>query len=312
MKEFHAHGSVLPKGQPVHLGKKLITAVMLASVTASTTPRIALAQPPAKEEVDAKTPLALAAEAWESANLPEAAKLYQKALDAGDLYPADVIMSYARMGTALAAQNKNNDALSAFRTAAILDPGFKLPPEAGAKAKKIYDQASKEAQARGGKLTLTAQTPDSVEAKQGFKVTAVMPEEFAVLVDKVRIEVKDPMTKAVVHKEALPATANVVFAVPGKAALPGISLMVRIDALDAHANRWVSQEVRVKVAADPNADKVAPLVPEEDEKPKPKQKGFFQKPWPYVIGGVVIAAGVTIFLATRSPDQVNAGAPSWR
>jgi hypothetical protein len=298
----------------VHLGKKLITAVMLVSITASTSPRIALAQPPAKgEETEAKSPLALAAEAWDAANLPEAGKLYQKALDAGDLFPADVIMSYARMGTALAAQNKNNDALSAFRTAAILDPAFKLPPEAGAKAKKIYDQASKEAQARGGKLTLTAQIPESVEAKQGFKVTAVMPEEFAVLVDKVRIEVKDPMTKAVLHKESQPATAQVVFAVPGKAALSGISLMVRIDALDAHANRWVSQEVRVKVAADPNAEKAAaPLIPEEDDKPKPKKKGFFSTPWPYVIGGVVLAAGITVFVATRSPDQVNGGAPSWR
>jgi len=263
--------------------KRLLAMAMIASMVASMAPQPVFAQPgkPSGQTADAegKTPLQKAAEAWELGLLPDAAKLYQQALDAGDLYPADVVIAYARMGTALAAQKKDSDALSAFRTASILDPAFKLPPEAGAKAKKLYDQAAKDAQARGGKLSMTTEVPESLEANAGFKVVAKLPEEYAILIDKVRIEVKDPLSKNVVHKESQPATGVVTFTVPGKAAVPGVQLQVRVDALDAHANRWVSQESRIKVARDPNADKAAaPMVSDEDEKPKPKKKSFFATP----------------------------------
>ncbi|HQP38643.1 MAG TPA: hypothetical protein PLI95_25835 [Polyangiaceae bacterium] len=85
-----------------------------------------------------ETLLMQAAKKWEAAELTEAAKLYQQALDEGGLYPSDVLVAYTRIGTVQAATNQQNLALSSFRVAASIDPSFELPSEAGKKAQALY------------------------------------------------------------------------------------------------------------------------------------------------------------------------------
>lgn len=271
----------------------------------------------AKSAPAASGKLAQAAAAWDNLDLTSAVPLYEKALDEGGLFPADVIVAYSRIGTVKAAMGKKDAALSAFRVAASLDPNFQLPAESGPKAKPLFEQARKEAQQRGGKLTVTSEVPEKVDAGDSFTVKGKLAEAFAPLVDKVGVEVKDTLGKGVAYQEAKGADAVVSFEIPAKVAIGGTTLLVRISALDPHGNRWAMQETRVKVgpaAAPAVATGPTPEGSEDEDdenKPKKSSKSFFATPWPYVIGGVIVAGAVTAFILTRPSDHATVGAPAW-
>jgi len=260
-----------------------------------------------------------AAKAWDAADLNTAGQLYEKALNQGGLYPSDVLVAYSRLGTVQAAMGQQNAALSSFRVAAALDPAFELPSEAGPKAKAIYKKARAEAAKQGGKLEVTAEVPTSSQPGQPFTVTAHLPEAFVPLIDAVGISVRDPSVpsmKPFVAKK--PAATQVTFDVPSKTTISGASLLVRVDALDQHGNRWASNESRVKVD---QRNVPAPLVtkepsPDDDEnkeKDKGKSKGgFWSSPWPWVIGGAIVVGSVATYFMTRPTDEVNVTAPQWR
>lgn len=263
-----------------------------------------------------------AAKAWDAADLNTAGQLYEKALNQGGLYPSDVLVAYSRLGTVQAAMGQQNAALSSFRVAAALDPAFELPSEAGPKAKQIYKKARQEAGKQGGKLEVTAEVPSSSQPGQSFTVTAHLPEAFVPLIDSVGISVRDPSVpsmKAFTAKK--PAASQVTFDVPGKTSISGASLLVRVDALDQHGNRWASNESRVKVdqknAAGPIVSKEPSPFDDEDkdkEKDKGKSKGggFWSSPWPWVIGGAIVVGSVATYFMTRPSDEVNVTAPQWR
>ena len=82
-----------------------------------------------------------ARDAWTNADFDLAPGLYQKALDAGGLARADVVEAYARIGAALAIAGKKRAATQAFRAAALVDPTFKVPPEAGTTAMQRHSAA---------------------------------------------------------------------------------------------------------------------------------------------------------------------------
>jgi len=109
---------------------------------------------------------------------------------------------------------------------------------------------------------------------------------------------------------------------------------VRLDALDAHDNRGVSVEKKVKSGPAP-AEPVPVAVPvtpppssaqaktaPDWSKPVPEPKkdkddskkgGFWSSPWPYVIGGVALAAGgAAVYVATRPTDDVAVGGAAVR
>jgi hypothetical protein len=260
-----------------------------------------------------------AAKAWDAADLTTAGQLYEKALNQGGLYPSDVLVAYSRLGTVQAAMGQQNAALSSFRVAAALDPAFELPSEAGPKAKQIYKKARADAQKQGGKLDVTAEVPTSSSPGQSFSVTAHLPESFVPLIDSVGITVRDPSVPSMKpFTSKKPAATQVSFEVPGKVVIPGASLLVRVDALDGHGNRWASNETRVKVEG---KNVPAPLVtkepsPDDDDQPKDKDKnkskGFWSSPWPWVIGGAIVVGSVATYFMTRPTDEVNITAPQWR
>ena len=270
-------------------------------------------------QAEASGYLLKAAKAWENAELKKAADLYQKALDEGGLYPPDVLVAYARIGTVRAAMRQKTAALSAFRIAAVLDPSFELPSEAGRIAQRLYKKARKEA-VQGGKLTVTAEVPSSANAGKPFVVVAHMDEAYVPLVVNIGITVQDPSISGGSVRPwtaKKPADTTVKFKVPGKVVVSGANLLVRVDALDGNDNRWASSQARVVVRGgkaelhfSPQED---PFWDEKKKKGKKKKGGsFWTSPWPWVIGGVVVAGGAAAYFMTRpSTDYVQVQAPTW-
>ena len=252
-----------------------------------------------------------ASSAWDRGAFAEAGAAYERTIDAGGLGPVEVVLAHTRIGIARALVGKRDLALSAFRTASTIDPSFELPPDASPKARAPYEQARKEAASRG-RLTLKLSAPDKIPHGKVFTVKIELSDESAALVDKIEIDVSDPLTKKSSHSYAQAVAEQVSFEVPAKAAVPGATLLISARALDTKGNRWVVQEARVSVAPAETGPKPATGPLEDDVPPKKASKGFFSKPWPYVIGGgVLLAGGVSTFLLLRGNDRASVGAPAW-
>lgn len=273
-------------------------------------PGASLLRPPvALAQGTGSSALAQAAEKWEQAALTESAPLYEKALKEGGMFPSDVVVAYARIGTVQALLKQKEAALSSFRVAAVIDPEFQLPSESGKLARELYEKARKDAASQGGKLEVTMEAPERVDANKTFRVVAKLDEAFAPVVEKIGIEVKDTLAKANAWKGEQPSTSSVTFDVPGRFVTGSSTLLVRVSALDQNGNRWAMREVRVKVREAPVVEAPVETKPPPEEK---KSKGFFSTPWPYAIGGALLLGGVVAFFATRPPSEVNVTAPAWK
>lgn len=175
--------------------------------------------------------------AWHQGELEKAKELYEQSLAAGGLEPGDVVIAHSRVGTVKAALNDTNGALSAFRVAAAIDPNFELPAESGPKAKKLFQQARKEAQQQGGeKLSITLKAPDTVPASQGFTLETEIPPGFAVLVSEVVVAIEDPVSGKK-WKRKKSAEPSLTFDFPKRVAMAGARLKVKASAVDAQNNR---------------------------------------------------------------------------
>ncbi len=263
----------------------------------------------------AQAALKRARDAWNDGDFDVAPGLYQNALAAGGLSRADVIDALARTGSALAVVGKKKAALAAFRQAALLDPTFSVPPEAGRKAVALADRARKE-QHKVGSLAVSARSPDEVSAGAPFAVeVTVAPAAQATLVDTIVLEVRDKLA-ARAYEQQSPPGANVRFDVPARMTLPDASLVVRVQARDAHGNELLTAERRVHVVrpvvAAPVPAALAPLTRTANaERPAASSGGggFWSSPWPYIVGGTALAAGgAAFYLATRPSPDVNVGA----
>ncbi len=274
---------------------------------------LCIASAPALAHAEDKTFLAQAAEKWELGAITEAAPLYEKALAQGGMFPPDVVLAHARIGTVLAASGKKEAALNAFRVAAVIDPSFELPAESGPAAKKIYEEARKQAEKQGGKLQISVEAPEKVDAQKGFTVTAKLPEAFAPVVDKIGVEVRDTATQKAGYKADQAATAEVKFDIPAKHVSGGTTLIVRVSALDGSGNRWAIADTKVRVREGKTELVPASDLSDKGEKDKPAKKGgFFSGPWPYAIAGAIVLAGIVGYAATRSPSHADVSSPQWR
>ncbi len=251
--------------------------------------------------------------AWHTAELEKAMKLYQEALAEGGLAPNEVVIAYSRIGTVKAALRDKNGALSAFRVAASIDPGFELPADSGPIAKKLYAKAQKEAGQMGGaKLELTISAPDKIPPRKPFQLKTSIPEGFAVLVAEVNVTIEDPVTGKRWRRKA-PSEATVTFDFPKRVAIRGARLKVKASAVDGQNNAWTTAETKIKVdgVREMSAISDEPL----GEKPKKKEEksSFFSLdgPLPWIVGGAVLVGGVILYAATRPPDEVNVGSPTW-
>jgi hypothetical protein len=183
--------------------------------------------------------------AWDQGDYDVASALYSEALEHGGLTPEGTLECYVRRGAALVVLGREKDALSALRFAALLNPNFILPPEAGRKASRIASQARREEQR--GPIRISAVVPDNVAANQPFHVDASMDAHQVVLISKLHVFVRDAAVNKIFDKSDLPST-NETFDIPATMAIAGHTLVVRVDALDGHDNRLVSFEKKVTVA----------------------------------------------------------------
>jgi hypothetical protein len=249
---------------------------------------------------------------WHLGELEKAKALYEQALAEGGLEPAEVVTANARIGTVRAALNDTNGALSAFRVAAAIDPQFELPAESGPKAKKIFQQARKEAAALGEKLAIVLKVPDTIPAKQGFTLETEIPPGFAVLVSEVVVSIEDPITGKK-WKRKKGAEPSLTFDFPKRVAVSGARLKVRAAAVDAQNNSWTVTEAKIRVEGLRESEGDMDEPPPEPAKPKEKEKeDFFSGPIPWIVGGALIVGGIVLYAVTRPPNEVSVGRPTWK
>lgn len=254
--------------------------------------------------------------AWHQGELEKAQKLYEQALSNGGLEPKDVVVAYSRIGTVKAALRDSGGALSAFRTAATIDPKFELPADSGPVAKKLYAQARQEAEQQGEKLSLTLGAPDNTPAHQAFTVETTIPAGFAVLVSQVVVTVEDPLTGKKWQKKKA-AEPSLSFDFPKSVAVPGAHMKIHARAVDGQNNAWAAAEATVKVDGTRDIATMddGEVTPFDDQKPQKKDKpsgGIFKGPLPWIVGGALIVGGIIVYAVTRPSKDVTVGAPSWQ
>jgi hypothetical protein len=261
-----------------------------------------------------------ARDAWNDGDFDVAPRLFQNALDAGGLSRDEVVDAYVRRAAAFAISGHKKAAIATFRQAALLDPAFTVPPEAGKKAIALAERARKE-QRRVGSLGVSAQVPDDVSSGAKFVVDVTVAPDRAPIVDSVAVEVRDRLASRT-HEQSLAFASHVRFEVPARMTLPDASLVVRVQARDAHGNELLTTEKHVHVAraAPLPAVPVGPLAPlvRSPLAPTPSPArtgdraehasggGFWSTAWPYVIGGAALAAGgAAVYFTTRPSADVN-------
>lgn len=293
-----------------------LAAAALISLGGAATARAA--DPPGAEA------LQKARAAWDKSALVKAEAGYRDALEKGGLAPDEVLEGYVRLGTVRALRGKKEQALAAFRAAAVIDNTFSVPRVGGAKTRALADRAKKD-MATFGSIEFKTNAPKETPAGKAFKVTATIDKNHVGgIVKKVSLVAKDAASGKEATAEA-EAAETTTLEVPASVVLHNASIIIRFDALDANSNRLASMEERVRVleeepATAPAAVASTPAVttvpapkasfsdvppPRESEK---KKGGFWSSPWPYIVGSAALAgAGAAVYFGTRPPDNVNVG-----
>jgi hypothetical protein len=267
----------------------------------------------------AESPLSPMHAAWESGDFDRVPDLCQKALSRGGLAKADALDAYTRLGAALAIAGSSHKkaAIAAFRKAALIDPTFKVPPEAGKKAAALAEIARRQ-QARAGSLSLAVELEGGGDVEPGasFGIDVSLAPTRGTPVTALTLDATDTLA-ARTYEQRAAASARVHFEVPKRLTMPDASLLVRVHARDGNDNELAEAEKRVHVAPAPPRVASGPIAalttpaPARKEDRASSHGGFWSSPWPYIIGGAALAAGgVTTWVLTRPTSDVNVGAVS--
>lgn len=245
--------------------------------------------------------------AWDRGDASAAETAYKTAIENGELSPSEVVESYVRIGCSRVLLGKKEAAQNAFRAAAVLDPSFVVPSEAGQKANQIATLAKKDVAKFGG-ISLSMSAPATAPVGKPITVGADLDHSHLTIVKRLAVVAREGTSgKEWKHEE--PTAEHVDFTIPGDLVIPDASILVRVDALDSYNNRIATQSSRVKAAGDGDTKAVAGPVahdkPKSPDKPK-ESKSFWSTPWPYVIGGAVLAgAGTAAYFQFRPTDNVT-------
>ncbi len=265
--------------------------------------------PPVVAHAESGTPLGAPAlerarAAWSQGEFEAAEPAYLEALEKGGLPRDATLECYIKLGAVRGVLGKKDLALAAFRTAALLDASFVVPPEAGKKTVVLADAAKAQQQKVGvGPLKADPSAPAEVDGAAAFAVNVMLDPAHAAVIARLSLQVFDGSTGKTFRFDE-PTQAPVVhFRVPPTIVLPGARLVLHIDALDVHDNVLAEGESRVSVRATPVSSS------------KPAEGGsggtsFWATPWPYLIGGSLLAgAGVGAYFIFRPPTMVAVGSP---
>ncbi len=153
-------------------------------------------------------------------------------------------------------------------------------------------------------------------------LAATLPESLAPLFEAMSLAVED-RPGHVVHAEERPlgdvggsagkgASARLEFTIPAAEIPVGSTLRVRVAVLDAQKNEWARASSNVRVAA---RSLPPPTVEAPSPPPPPPSRGFWHGPWPYVVGGAILASAVVTIAVAASAgggDTVTLHAPTWQ
>lgn len=250
-----------------------------------------------------------ARQAWEDGEFDKAERDYQQALEEGGLDRAATLECYVHIGAIRAVLGKKADSVVAFRNALLIDENFTVPPEAGKKAIALAE-AARHQRGRVGMLHLDVSVPDEVASGAPFAVNVLMDAAQAVLVARFALHVKDATThKSFSAEEGAGSITH--FRVPANMTLPRASLQIEVDALDNHDNQLTTGEAHTTVRGTPVHEGALESGSGHHESGDVSKSGggFWSTAWPYVIGGVVLAAGAAtgMYFLLKPPDQVSIG-----
>lgn len=249
-----------------------------------------------------------AAEAWKAKNYKEAERLSRRAIEDGNLSPAEVVDNYVRLGASRSMQGKKDQAIAAFRAAAVLNAEFLLPAESDAKVVNLSNKAKLDV-ASLGSIQLSASMPKNVEPHTAIVVRAELDAEHVRLAQKIGVVAKDG-TSGKTHEQSLDSAEQVEFQLPAELALAGAVIKVQVNALDRFSNRLASVDDSVRVNGDGEVAKVVTAPTGADKDKQRKGGGFWASPWPWAIGGtLLLAAGgaSAYYFWLRPVDEVTIG-----
>lgn len=280
----------------------------------------------ADDGADGNAALNKARAAWDRGALKEAESAYRDAIEKGGLEPSEVLEGYVHLGVIRSSLGKKDQAVAAFRAAAVLDDSFVVPPEAGRRGAALAARAKKDT-AKFGSLIVTIEAPKETPSEKTFRIVAHIDALHVPIVDKIALVAREGVTSKTTTMVAK-AGESVTFDVPAEFVTPYGNILARVDALDRHANRLASAEARVRMtnnnrplegplakpvpvpATPASKPSLVVVKPASTPRDSAQEKGgtFWSSPWPYVIGGVVLAgAGAAVFVATRPSDDVTIG-----
>ncbi len=266
----------------------------------------------------ASEPLPLRQEAdgaWTKGDFEDAERLYRILIERGGLDAKAVVVAYVRLGSARAILGKRKESVAAFRAAAVLDAKFVVPAEAGDKAVQ-FAQVARSDMSKIGPLSFDAQAPEKVDpgSTLAVKTTVDVPHvpmvaRVAVIARVVPKGVRDgapseegKAPKELKNSEPPSASGGTEVTLSPMPSEGGTVLELEVHALDKFDNRLATVTRTVTVRS--IAVAVTP--------PPPKKPGvsFWATPWPYVIGGVALAAGgaSAYYFWLRPTDTVTVGA----
>ncbi len=271
--------------------------------------------PPASAEPASSMSLNHARNTWDRGDIGGSETAYKTAIENGELSPSEVVESYVRIGCSRVLLGKKEAAQNAFRAAAVLDPSFVVPSEAGQKANQVAALAKKDVAKFGG-ISLSVSAPATSPVGKPIAVGADLDHSHLTIVKRLAVIAREG-TSGKEYKHEEPTAEHVDFTIPAELAMPDASIVVRVDALDSYNNRIATQTSRVKAeggdvkaAAGPTARGLS--VAGAGQKPK-ESKSFWSTPWPYVIGGAVLAgAGTAGYFQFRPTDNVTVNAVTVR
>lgn len=245
-----------------------------------------------------------ARDAWNRGEFQQAETLFVEALARGGLKRDQTLECYVKLGSARAVLGRKQEATAAFRQAALMDAGFAVPPDAGKRAVQAAEQVRKQ-QAGFGVLALKVEAPEKTKAGAALPITVSMDPAHTTLFARVGLVAKEPSTGKTFNFENAPAE-KMQFTIPASLMLPNAALTIHVDALDKSDNQLAFADAHVRV-----------LGAEKEEEPKKVAGGgFWSSPWPYVIGGALLAGaaagGVGLYFGIQGSSNVNVGAPSVR
>jgi len=220
-------------------------------------------------------------QAFEAKQYKTAEELFGNALVRGGLTRVQTLTAYVDLGVTLVVLGKDRAAQRAFEQAALIDPAFVVPPHSGGLATRIANDA-RHKQASIGPYHFDVGVPGDLKPGEPFHVSIDMADEQTGLAPLVRVRAQEPGGKSFETTE--PTAAHVAIEVSADVAVPGQTVSVRFELLDAHDNRLAVAERQVSVGAKAAGAEVTAPPPDATKPLGPDTKAGSATPAPAASG----------------------------